>query len=363
MTTSMCQRPKITLPVLDAPGNPEGITGPRDISAVRMLRISVTDLCNLRCVYCMPAEGMDFMEKHGRLSYDEIVLVARAAAALGTTHLKLTGGEPTTRRDLPELVGMLREIAGIRDISLTTNGILLAGLLAPLRAAGLDRITLSMDSLDPERFSAITRGGSLQRVMAALEQACAMDFKRIKVNVVVMRGTNDDEIPAFVDLARRLDITVRFIEYMPLGRSKLTDNPEAAMVSEAEIRAAIEGGNGPDALRLRPLSAASDGGVGPATLWEIPGSAGRIGFISAMSKPFCATCNRLRLTADGLLRSCLFDGGEVDIGPILRPADRTAQPDDAQTLTALRNALTQCVALKPETHSYRGNKAMSRIGG
>ncbi len=362
MTTSTCFRPKVSLPVLDEPrvgSNPQGVSGPRDISAVKMLRISVTDICNLRCVYCMPEEGVAWLPKPSILSYEEIATVVRASVALGIDHFKLTGGEPTARKDLIVLVEMLRHIAGVRDLSLTTNGILLAPLLPKLKTAGLDRLTISLDSLRPERFSAITRGGEFKRVWHAIQQAIALGFARIKINCVVMMGMNDDEVADFAALTRQLPITVRFIEFMPLGRSGLTDNPEQAMISEQMIRQRITQTHG----ELHPVRRDTEIGVGPANVWQLAGAVGRIGFISAMSKPFCESCNRLRMTPDGLMRSCLFDGGEVDLKDILRgPA-----VDSGGNLTGreqrIMDAMTQCVKMKPQTHSFHGNKAMNRIGG
>jgi cyclic pyranopterin phosphate synthase len=368
MTTSMCHRPEtagtargLALPVLESQPatNPlSSITGPRSLAAVQMLRISVTDVCNLRCVYCMPEEGVEWLAKSEIMTFEEITAIVRAAAAAGITHFKLTGGEPTARRDLPALVEMLRRIDGVQDLSLTTNGILLLPLLEKLKAAGLGRLTISLDSLRPDRFADITRGGDFRRVWAAIEKALAMGFQRIKLNVVVMRGMNDDEVADFAALTRHMPLSVRFIEFMPLGRSGLTDEPAKAMVTEAEIRTAIEAAHG----TLEPVRRDTETGVGPAKVWTLPNAAGRIGFISAMSKPFCDTCNRLRLTPEGLLRSCLFDGGEVDLKPILRHHESpTANLAGAQD--RLLAAFASCVTMKPETHSFHGNKAMNRIGG
>jgi cyclic pyranopterin phosphate synthase len=333
-----------------------------------MLRISVTDVCNLRCVYCMPAEGVEWLPKSSVLSFEEIAAVARAGAAAGITHFKLTGGEPTARRDLPLLVEMLRHIEGVKDLSLTTNGILLGPLLEKLKAAGLNRLTISMDSLKPDKFAEITRGGDFRRVWAALEKALAMGFQKVKINVVVMKGLNEDEVADFAALTRTMPVTVRFIEFMPLGRSGLTDDPASSMIAEAEIRAAIEKSHG----ALLPVERHTEAGVGPANVWTLPGAAGRIGFISAMSKPFCESCNRLRLTPEGLLRSCLFDGGEVDLKAILREKREAtslkseglgAEGDLVSLQERLLEAFGGCVTMKPETHSFRGNKAMNRIGG
>jgi cyclic pyranopterin phosphate synthase len=303
----------------------------------------------------MPEEGVAFHDKHDLLSAEQIIAIAKAAAKVGVTHFKLTGGEPTVRADLLDIV---RGIAALKptDLSLTTNGILLEKLAQPLRDAGLNRITVSCDSLKPVRFASIvgatrTLGNvALDRVLAGLDAAVNAGFDRIKINMVVMRGVNDDEVGDFARLAIDRPWTIRFIEYMPLGESRLTDDPTAFIIDNDTLRARIATELGP----LTPIERADEKGVGPAVVFRTPGARGRLGFISAMSKPFCETCNRLRLTATGELRSCLFDGGEVSVLPALFPT-----PDD----DAIADAMRRCVVLKPETHSNRGNRAMSQLGG
>lgn len=361
---------------------PAGLdTGPRSISAVRVLRISITDRCNFRCVYCMPEEGVRWLPKEGILTFEEIADVVRAAINVhGIRRFKLTGGEPTVRHGLVELVRLLRNIDGIEDLSLTTNGMLLEDLAHPLKDAGLDRITVSIDSLRAERFRKITRTGDLATVLRGLERCEDAGFGSTKVNCVSMRGTNDDEFADFARLTLDRPVTVRFIEYMPLGDAALEvsglrvqgsgkiDESEIgpaggcgaqdrgdAFISETEVREAIERELGP----LVPVDRSTEAGVGPANVYQLAkgNPAGRIGFISAMSAPFCATCNRLRLTANGVLRSCLFEGGEVNIQPIVRGTEVKSRQ------AALAEAMTQCVRLKPEVHSHHGNEQMSRIGG
>ena len=352
--------------------------GPRSISAVRVLRLSITDRCNYRCVYCMPADGVPWIDHASLLTFDEIAHVVRAAIDIhGIRRFKLTGGEPTVRPRLLELVRLLKNIDGVDDLSLTTNGQLLPELARPLRDAGLDRITISIDSLDPAKFRRITRSGDLARVMLGLDRSLDAGFTGLKINCVTMRGTNDDELPDFARLTLDRPITVRFIEYMPLGDASLLhetrdhqpaaaetgpaggcsaqDRGSDALVPEAQARQRIEEQCGP----LIPVSRDSEPGVGPAVVYRLAFGQprGRIGFISSMSAPFCATCNRLRLTADGVLRSCLFDGGEIDIRPILRTAASRHLNQD------LADAMTACVKLKPDLHSGHGNKQMSRIGG
>ena len=362
-------------------------TGPRSISAVRVLRISLTDRCNFRCVYCMPEDGVEWLPRGDLLSLEEVIEVARAAAEVhDVRRFKLTGGEPTLRRGLLDLVrGVRRHVRGLQDLSLTTNGALLASLARPLREAGLDRVTVSIDSLRPERFRRITRTGDLAAVLRGLDAAEACGFEAVKINCVAMRGVNDDEFADFARTTLDRPVSVRFIEYMPLGDAAVMGGAAAnsqcgsrpavdasesgpaggcgaqdrgadAFVPECDIRAAIEAELGP----LVPVDRAVEAGVGPAVVYRLAhrDARGRVGFISAMSSPFCSTCNRLRLTATGVLRSCLFEGGEVDLRPILR-GPQTAPRRQA----LLGHAMEQCVRLKPDVHSGRGATQMSRIGG
>jgi cyclic pyranopterin phosphate synthase len=391
------------LPILQPPAAaapPSGAshfdTGPRSIGAVRVLRISVTDRCNFRCVYCMPEDGVRWLPKDDILSFEEIVDVVRAAIDVhGIRRFKLTGGEPTVRHNIVELVHLLRKVDGIEDLSLTTNGMLLDELAGSLQRAGLDRVTVSIDSLRPDRFKRITRTGDLETVMRGLDRCAEVGLRGLKVNCVTMRGTNDDEFADFARLSIDRELTVRFIEYMPLGDAALMhvssgtgfqpvsgdahglqtratridesemgpaggcgaqDRGADAFIPEPEVRAAIERELGP----LVPVERSSEPGVGPANVYQLGlgNPLGRIGFISAMSQPFCSTCNRLRLTADGVLRSCLFEGGEVAIRAILRSATSTSA-----RRRAVAQAMTDCVRLKPDVHSRHGNEQMSRIGG
>lgn len=328
----------------------------------------------------MPEDGVPWIEQRDLLRFDEIAAVAQAAIDIhGIRRFKLTGGEPTVRPGITELITKLRGL-GTEDISLTTNGQRLADMARSLRDAGLDRITVSLDSLQPQKFKKITRTGDLRAVLAGIAAAEAVGFK-IKINCVTMRGINDDELVDFARLTLDRKITIRFIEYMPLGEAavmdddsdsqldserlqEMTPGPAAGcdsqnrgsdvLIPEPQVREIIESELG----ALEPLDRNSESGVGPATVWRLadPRAVGRIGFISAMSAPFCATCNRLRLTADGLLRSCLFDGGEIDLKPILR----SLTPPTAANIA---DAMTECVRLKPTVHSGHGNKQMSRIGG
>lgn len=300
----------------------------------------------------MPDEGVDWMAPNSQLlSADEFAAVAKVARDIGIDHVKLTGGEPTLRSDIVEIVGRMKSL-GFADVSLTTNATLLDRLAAPLREAGLDRLTVSCDSLRKDRYRAITNGGDLCRFQAGLRAALDAGFEKLKFNVVVIKGTNDDEVVDFAELALSHDWTIRFIEFMPLGDSVYADRADDGNVTLANeiVQRRIADRLG----RLEPIEKRTEKGVGPAELFTFPGAVGRLGFISAMSQPFCETCNRLRLTAIGELRSCLFDGGEVDLLPAIRPA-----VDEAR----LRDLFEQCVVQKPEVHSGRGNRAMSQLGG
>lgn len=347
----------LALPILDdQPQRPTFARGPRSLDAVKLLRISLTDRCNLRCLYCMPDEGMTFAPTHDVLSADHVVAVAAAARAAGVTHFKLTGGEPTLRPDLEDIVARLAALNPV-ELSMTTNGLKLGrqGLAQRLADAGLDRVTVSLDALDEPTFNRVTggRGFKLADVWRGLDAAEAAGLGRIKLNVVVIGGINDDQVAGFAALTHDRSWTVRFIEYMPLGDSHLTSRgADAFTVDNADIRAAIAAEHGP----LQTLTRDGEPGVGPAELYQLDGAAGRLGFISAMSQPFCETCNRLRLTATGQLRACLFDGGEVDLMPALNASDTP----NAATLQAL---MATCVSQKPEVHSGRGNRAMSQLGG
>ena len=314
----------ISLPVLNSETQrPIYANGPKSLAYVKLLRISVTDRCNLRCVYCMPDEGVDWMAPQSDLlSADDIEAVARAAASVGVDHLKLTGGEPTIRKDIVEITERLGRINGIRDLSLTTNGMFLDRLAEPLQRAGVHRLTLSCDSLLEDRFRMITHGGKIEQFWRGVDAAEAAKFHKIKLNVVVMAGVNDDEVVEFARLAKDRPWTVRFIEYMPLGDSVLSaKNPDGVIIDNKVIRKRIAEEFGP----LIEVLPGTEMGVGPAEVYSFEGAKGRLGFISAMSQPFCEKCNRLRLTSVGELRSCLFDGGEVNLLPALRPrADESA---------------------------------------
>jgi cyclic pyranopterin phosphate synthase len=316
---------------------------------INYLRISVTDRCNLRCVYCMPEEGVALMPHQDILTYEEIHTVVKVAAGLGINKVRLTGGEPLVRLGLAELVKMLAGIAGIDDLSLTTNGILLAQHAASLKKAGLRRVNVSLDTLRPERFQQITRCGELEDTLRGIEAAKVVGLEPVKINMVVMAGVNDDEL---IDFARRTvddGWHVRFIEYMPVITG---DHVVNRLFSVKEMRNLIE-----TLGKLEPWKV--DFGNGPARYFRLPGAKGTIGFITPVTEHFCYQCNRLRLTADGKLRPCLLSEQEIDLRGALRSG---ASPEE------LKRLIEKAIASKPERHYLAEGKKQkgrpfSQVGG
>ncbi|MFY9781971.1 MAG: GTP 3',8-cyclase MoaA [Acidimicrobiales bacterium] len=271
------------------------------------LRISITDRCNLRCVYCMPEVGMTFQPRSALLSFDEIVRVAEVASSLGVTSLRLTGGEPLVRRDVPTLVSRLSAI-GFNDLSMTTNGMLLSPLVPALVQAGLKRVNISCDSLRPERFNSIRRRGDLATVLAAMDAVESGGLTPLKVNVVILRGVNDDEVLDFASFARETGRVVRFIEFMPLDAQGKWDKDQLVPGREIYERIAA----------TWPLDAINLSSSAPAERFRFTDGRGEIGLISSVSEPFCGTCNRLRVTADGAIRNCLFSDDELSVRDLMR---------------------------------------------
>jgi cyclic pyranopterin phosphate synthase len=317
---------------------------------INYLRISVTDRCNLRCIYCMPPEGVNLMSHDDILTYEEIYQVAQAAAELGISKVRITGGEPLVRLDLPRLVRMLASIKEIDDLSLTTNGILLAKYAAELKASGLQRVNISLDTLKPEKFRQISRGGNLEDVLKGMAAAKPAGLSPIKINMVVMAGTNEDEI---LDFGRKT-ITdgwhVRFIECMPFGR---TEN-EAIFVPVSRMKRQLQ-----TLGKLEPCSAHKGKGNGPAQYFRFPEASGTVGFITPVSEHFCFGCNRLRLTADGKLRLCLLHEEEIDLRERLR---------NGMTPDELKKLIKEAVAAKPLRHHLAEGKVprgrpFSQVGG
>ena len=315
------------------------------------LRISLTERCNLRCRYCMPAAGVPRVARDRLLSFEEIERVVRVMARLGVNKVRLTGGEPTMRRGLPELVERLAHIEGIGSLGITTNGLRLEELAAPLHSAGLRALNVSLDSLRAERFEQITRRPGLERVLAGIEVARAVGFERIKINVVVIGGVNDDELEAFARWAAREPLEVRFIEFMPFRGNNWR---EARVVPWREMLTRL--------MRCWPEMAPThaDGPNAVARTYSAPGFAGSVGFISSMSEHFCAGCNRLRLTAEGSIKSCLFQRAELGLREALR-----ARADDAEIESLIRRALAAKWLEHPPADELleRNGATMTEIGG
>jgi len=286
---------------------------------VRDLRISVTDRCNLRCVYCMPAEGMPWIPRAEILTYEEITRYTRICLELGVDGVRLTGGEPTVRQDLPELVRMIAALRPGLDLSLTTNGIALRKMAPALRDAGLRRINVSLDTLDRERFRAISRRDRLGEVLDGLAAARAAGFAPIKINAVLMRGHNEDEAVPLARWARAEGFELRFIEWMPLDFQKSWDR--ARLVTADEILAQLD-----HEFPLEPMNVTDPSA--PATMYRYRDGLGKVGVIASVTRPFCGHCDRIRLTADGQIRTCLFANREYDVRAALRSgADDAAVAD------------------------------------
>src|ERR671926_215353 len=276
---------------------------------IRSVRISVTDRCNFRCTYCMPAEGLEWLRRDEILSFEEIARLAGILAALGVDEVRLTGGEPLVRRDLPALVGMLARTDGVRDLSLTTNGVLLDRLAGPLVEAGLGPINVSPDTLNHVRFAEITRRDALDAVLRGLEEAERYPrLSPIKINCVAVKGFTETEVPALAELARRKPYVVRFIEFMPLDADEAWREDD--VLTGSEIRAIVE--------ERWPLVEVPAPASSTSRRYRFADGAGEIGFVNPVSEPFCSSCDRIRLTADGQLRTCLFSRREWDLKTPLR---------------------------------------------
>lgn len=320
---------------------------------VTYLRISLTDRCNLRCVYCMPKEGLQWQPRSDQLSVDEIVRVVETAAQGGVKRVRLTGGEPLVHPQIVEIVRRISSIQNIEEVSLTTNAMLLERLAQPLSDAGLKRVNISLDSLDADKFKRITRGGDLNRVWRGIAAAERVHLAPIKLNTVIVRGLNDDEIPTLAQLTMKHDWHVRFIEVMPIGNAQDWGEgfpaPSERYVSVQEMKSQLA------TFDLQPSTAPQ--GNGPARTFRIPDGLGTIGFISPLGEHFCQNCNRLRLTSDGRLRSCLVLPAEVS----LRDAVRQGHPLDSY--------FEHAIAQKPEHHDLQvampagSQRGMSQIGG
>lgn len=318
---------------------------------VTNLRISVTDRCNFRCRYCMPEEGMEWLKRNQLLSYEEMTRLVRIFASLGVRRIRLTGGEPLMRHELWRLVEMLKAIEGISDIALTTNGYFLKDHAAQLVAAGLNRINVSLDSLDPRVFADVVRRDYFDRTWEGIDQAARVGLHPVKLNVVLIRGVNDGEILKFAELARTRPFVIRFIEFMPIGK----DDGWAMekVVPTAEVLEKINA-----YFPLVPLPHVN--GRMPADRYTFADGAGEIGFISSVSEPFCTSCDRVRVTSDGKFRTCLFSLVETDLRAMLRGGSRDEE---------IAKTVVEAVGKKEEGHLInqpgfvRPERTMSQIGG
>lgn len=316
---------------------------------VNYLRISVIDRCNLRCHFCMPLNGLTFYPKVKLLTFDEIIFTVRVARSLGIDRVRITGGEPLLRPELPELIRRLKDEVGIHQVSMTTNAILLHHHADALVEAGLDWVNISLESLRPERYRAITRFGLLENVWKGIRAVAAAGIPTIKINTLIMKGSNDDEIEQWLDLIREHDLVVRFLEVMPIGEIN-HNGGMAHFVNLSEVRDSLIASHG-----LEPATVAH--GNGPAKYWRVPGAKGKIGFITPISDKYCATCNRFRLTAIGDLRPCLAYDMHVSLGDAIKAGDAAA----------VEAGFREAAANKPAGHHWEvGQKtatAMSNMGG
>jgi len=301
---------------------------------VSYVRISVTDRCDFRCVYCM-SEEMTFLPRAQVLTLEELEMVARAFVELGVEKIRLTGGEPLVRRGIGQLVGDIGALPGLKDFAMTTNGASLDKHAQVLREGGLERLNISLDSLDPQRFRQLTRTGELEKVIAGIHAAKAAGFSRIKLNAVILKGRNDDEVLDLVEFAREEGLDISFIEEMPLG--DVSDHSRAeTFCSSDEVQALIES--------RYPLMASAESTAGPSRYFRMADSETRIGFISPHSHNFCSSCNRVRVTVEGRLLLCLGNEHSVDLREVLR-----RYPGDMQ---ALKTRIIEAMPLKPERHHF-----------
>lgn len=315
------------------------------------LRISVTDRCNFRCTYCMPADNVEFMDRKELLSFEEITHIVKIVSTMGIHRLRLTGGEPLMRKDLPVFIKMLSQVEGIDDIAMTTNAFFLKEQAKSLHAAGLHRLNISLDALDKEKFRHINRRDCLNQVLEGLREAAQVGFKSVKINAVAMRNFSETEVMKLIDMGRSEGFEIRFIEFMPLDSDETWEREKVLFGHEIIdiIRQKYE---------LTPINNSLE--IGPASEYRFADGKGKIGIITAISNPFCDYCNRIRMTADGKLRTCLFSTSEYDLKKLLRTG---ASDED------IANTIKQAVSLKEPGHKInladfeRPHRAMHAIGG
>jgi len=317
---------------------------------INYLRISITDRCNLRCIYCMPPEGVKSIPHQEILRFEEIIRLIQAAVLVGIRKVRLTGGEPLVRRNLPDLIRAINSIPEVDDLALTTNGTLLAPQAEELKKAGLKRLNISFDSLKPERYRYITRGGKIDDVLEGIKTALALDLKPVKINTVVIKGFNDDEICDLAQVTLKYPLHIRFIELMPVASIDWT---QENYLSTEKVKMVIKNQLG-SLQKMDKLA-----GNGPAKYYRLAGAKGTIGFITAQSNHFCASCNRLRLSSTGTLRPCLYDQKEVDLKGALRKG---------ASIEELAELFAYTILYKPKGHSLTKGwpdkkRVMSQIGG
>jgi len=327
---------------------------------ISYLRVSITDRCNYRCVYCQSEKEFEFIPHQEILRFEEIVEIVQEAVNLGITKVRVTGGEPLVRKGIVDFIRHLRKINKLEDISLTTNAFFLSEYAEKLKDAGLNRVNISLDSLQEEKYKKITRGGSLEKVLKGIDSALKAGLLPIKINTVIIRGINDDEVEDFVRLALERPLNIRFIEFMPSGEEVINEFKNK-FISAQEIKEKLI-----KKYLLNPIKISNANG--PAKYYQIKGGQGTIGFITALSQHFCKTCNRIRLTSEGKLRPCLFSNAEVDIKQAIRKLARDKNEGFLRK-EIIRDKLKEAVRLKPEGHKLNIKNQenlsfhMSRIGG
>ncbi len=327
---------------------------------ISYLRVSITDRCNYRCIYCQSEKEFEFIPHQEILRFEEIVEIVQEAVNLGVTKVRITGGEPLVREGIVDFIRHLRKINKLEDISLTTNGFFLPEYAEKLKDAGLNRVNISLDSLQEEKYKKITRGGSLEKALKGIDSALKAGLLPIKINTVLIRGINDDEVEDFVRLTLERPLNIRFIEFMPSGEEEINEF-EDKFISVQEIKEKLI-----KKYLLNPIKISTANG--PAKYYQIKGGQGTIGFITALSQHFCKTCNRIRLTSEGKLRPCLFSNKEIDIKKAIRKLARDKNEGFLRK-KIIRDKLKEVVKLKPEGHKLNIKNQenlsfhMSRIGG
>jgi len=326
---------------------------PKDnfLRKIDYLRVSVTDRCNLRCSYCMPEDGVPNIPHSSIMSFEDIELLVRSAISIGFTKVRLTGGEPLVRKGICDLVRIISRIEGLNDLSLTTNGVLLSETAKELKDAGLDRVNISLDTLKPDRFYEITRRDLFNKVIEGIDAALEARLDPVKINVVLIRGTNDDEIEDFVEITRERPLSVRFIEFMPI--SHMSEWTRKKVIPSSDLKSEIQ-----KRYQLIPLPEKK--GSGPSEDYQVKGFSGSVGFITPVTESFCEKCNRIRVTSDGRIRSCLFSDNEHDILPLLR---------GGKDIEEIADFIRKSISKKPMCHDidsvqFRScQSSMSKIGG